>query len=413
MAIRTKKFILNNNNINPKTYLFMKKITSLFAALMAVVAVNAATVTFGSSDFKGEHNKSAEAVTKSGVTITPAKENGSNNPVINIYNEVTTLRIYAKGSLTIDAGTNKITSVTLKLNSATNGKRLTTMTSNAGEVTVKGDPDWTATWTNAGVNKVVFTVGDIATLGTESTKPGQIHIMEITVVTDGEGGGNEGGDEEEGDYSFEPTEVTTINETMISADYQTIPDYNLIDLYMESETANIELWLFADDVTNGIPAGTYTINNSMESNTAMASPGGDELYDYPCYLATDFTEEGYTAAYYLVSGTVTITKDAANYKVVVAATSYNGSTINATYEGEIEEYIADGVENVEASALNIRMNNGNLIVGAEAGEQVSVYNVAGQMLYNTVATGETTIRGLQANQVVVVRVADKAAKVIL
>lgn len=409
MAIRTKKFILNNNNINPKTYLFMKKITSLFAALMAVVAVNAATVTFGSADL------STDAMTKSGVTVTPAKENGQTAPGIYPFEGVNTLRVYAKGSLTFDAGTDNITSITLKLNSSTNGKRLTTMTSDAGEVTVKGDPDWTATWTNAGVNKVVFTVGDKATLGSEGdTKAGQIHIMEIIVVTDGEGGGNEGGDEEEGDYSFEPTEVTTINETMISADYQTIPDYNLIDLYMESETANIDLWLFADDVANGIPAGTYTINNSMESNTAMASPGGDELYDYPCYLATNFNADGYyTAAYYLTAGTVTITKDAANYKVVVAATSYNGSTINATYEGEIEEYIADGVENVEASALNIRMNNGNLIVGAEAGEQVSVYNVAGQMLYNTIATGETTIRGLQANQVVVVRVADKAAKVIL
>ena len=387
----------------------MKKITSLFAALMAVVAVNAATVTFGSADL------STSAMTKSGVTVTPAKENGQTAPAINTFEGVNTLRVYAKGSLTFDAGTAKITSITLKLNSSTNGKRLTTMTSDAGEVTVTGDPDWTATWTNAGVNKVVFTVGDKATLGSEGdTKAGQIHIMEIIVVTDGEGGGNEGGDEEEGDYSFEPTEVTTINETMISADYQTIPDYNLIDLYMESETSIVELWMFADDVTNGIPAGTYTISNSMESNTVMASPGGDAESDYPSFLATDFTAEGYyTAAYYLVSGTVTITKDAANYKVVVAATSYNGSTINATYEGEIEEYIADGVENVEASALNIRMNNGNLIVGAEAGEQVSVYNVAGQMLYNTVATGETTIRGLQANQVVVVRVADKAAKVIL
>lgn len=409
MPIRTKKFILNNNNINPKTYLFMKKITSLFAALMAVVAVNAATVTFGSADL------STDAMTKSGVTVTPAKENGQTAPAINTFDGVNTLRVYAKGSLTFDAGTAKITSITLKLNSSTNGKRLTTMTSDAGEVTVTGDPDWTATWTNAGVNKVVFTVGEKATLGSDGdTKAGQIHIMEIIVVTDGEGGGNEGGDEEEGDYSFEPTEVTTINETMISADYQTIPDYNLIDLYMESETSIVELWMFADDVTNGIPAGTYTISNSMESNTVMASPGGDAESDYPSFLATDFTAEGYyTAAYYLVSGTVTITKDAANYKVVVAATSYNGSTINATYEGEIEEYIADGVENVEASALNIRVNNGNLIVGAEAGEQVSVYNVAGQMLYNTVATGETTIRGLQANQVVVVRVADKAAKVIL
>lgn len=386
----------------------MKKLTSLFAALMAIVALNAATITLGSSDFD------ASGMTKSGITITPSKADGQTAPAINTYNDVNTLRLYANNTLTFNAGSADIIAISLKLNSSTQAKRLTTITANNGTVAVVGDPDWTATWEGTATGEIIFTIGATATLGTENTKAGQIHIMEIIVETDGEGGGDDPiVDPVEGDYSFEPTTVTTITETMDYAEYVIVADYNMIEVYMESETSIIDLWLFADNLANGIPAGTYTINSTMESNTAMASPGGDDEYDYPSYLATDFTAEGYTSAYYLTAGTVTVTKEDANTKIVVAATSYYGSTINATYEGEIEEYIEDAVENVMTNALKVRLDNGNLIVPAQAGDRVAVFNATGQILYDATAAGETTICGLQAGQVVIVRVADKATKVVL
>lgn len=386
----------------------MKKLTSLFAALMAIVALNAATITLGSSDFD------ASGMTKSGITITPSKADGQTAPAINTYNDVNTLCLYANNTLTFNAGSADIIAISLKLNSSTQAKRLTTITANNGTVAVVGDPDWTATWEGTATGEIIFTIGATATLGTENTKAGQIHIMEIIVETDGEGGGDDPiVDPVEGDYSFEPTTVTTITETMDYAEYVIVADYNMIEVYMESETSIIDLWLFADNLANGIPAGTYTINSTMESNTAMASPGGDDEYDYPSYLATDFTAEGYTSAYYLTAGTVTVTKEDANTKIVVAATSYYGSTINATYEGEIEEYIEDAVENVMTNALKVRLDNGNLIVPAQAGDKVAVFNATGQILYDATAAGETTICGLQAGQVVIVRVADKATKVVL
>lgn len=388
----------------------MKKFTSLFAALFcAALFVNATTISFGSDDL------SIDAMTKSGVTVTPAKTDaGATAPAINTYEGVNTLRVYADNTLTFNAGSDNIVSITLKLNGSTNAKRLTTMTATTGEVAVVGDPDWIATWTNAGANTVTFTVGHDATLGTDgASKRGQIHIMEIIVETTGEGGGNEGGDEGDYTYEFEPMEVTTITDTYDYAEYMVDEEYGLIDVYMVGEISVAELLFFASDVTNGLPAGTYTISESQEDGTVMASPGGDDDYDYPSYLATDFNSEGYyTSAYYMMSGTVTVSVDGQTTKIVVNADSYYGSTLNLTYEGEMEEYIEDAVENVTADALNIRIDNGNMIVPAQAGERVSVYNVAGQMLYSTVAAGETTVRGLQAGQILIVRVADQAAKVV-
>lgn len=272
---------------------------------------------------------------------------------------------------------------------------------------VKGDN--TATLSGEGITQVkVIMTG----YPSDGTKYCNVSLGAVKLIMDG-GGDDPIVDPVEGDYSFEPTTVTTITETMDYAEYVIVADYNMIEVYMESETSIIDLWLFADNLANGIPAGTYTINSTMEPNTAMASPGGDDEYDYPSYLATDFTAEGYTSAYYLTAGTVTVTKEDANTKIVVAATSYYGSTINATYEGEIEEYIEDAVENVMTNALKVRLDNGNLIVPAQVGDKVAVFNATGQILYDATAAGETTICGLQAGQVVIVRVADKATKVVL
>ena len=70
----------------------------------------------------------------------------------------------------------------------------------------------------------------------------------------------------------------------------------------------------------------------------------------------------------------------------------------------------DALNNVEG--LNIRVNNGTITINATAGEPINVYNVAGQMIYNTVSTGMNQI-SLRNGQVVIVRIADKAAKVVL
>lgn len=72
--------------------------------------------------------------------------------------------------------------------------------------------------------------------------------------------------------------------------------------------------------------------------------------------------------------------------------------------------INEGVENIEA--LNIRINGGQIDINGNAGKRVTIYNVAGQVLYNAIATGNDHI-ALQRGQVVIIRIADQAAKVVL
>lgn len=391
-----------NHNYQPKIFSFMKKLTSLFAALMAVVAVNAATVTFGSADL------STAAMTKSGVTVTPAKENGQTAPAINTFNDVNTLRIYATNSLTIDAGADKITSVTLKLNSATNGKRLTTMTSDAGDVTVKGDPDWTATWTNAGVNKVVFTVGEKATMGTDGdTKAGQIHIMEITVVTDGEGGGVD-----PVDPVVKNLDATYADASYWGTDWQIYLDdsddegnnatYTMyLDFFNESATKIAGTWTeFDKDYT-----ALYTINGTdttlveyTDVTLTLTWVQNEDLSDY----YGGYTQCGIYSIDVIYTGVDNVT-----YTIEDAILPI------FTLDGETDDFInvADVLDYVQADEMNLRVVDGTIMMNASA--PVSIYSVSGQLLYATTAQGELTINGMPRNQALIVRVGNKATKVVL
>ncbi len=233
-------------------------------------------------------------------------------------------------------------------------------------------------------------VGDlVAGTGTITTfvKGDGTTIYEITngtveVLVAGEGGGNESGDE--GDYSWEPTEITTItHEFTTGASIYT--KEGIIDFYVEDEKGGFELY-FISPSTTGIPAGTYPINSSIEDGTVYASPGGDEYYDYPSFYFTgiEYDEEYeayyYTQAYYIVSGTVTVTGDNSNQNIVVAGKSYNGSTLNLTYTGVVEEWAEDtAVEDVTMQNNNVRkvLENGQVIIIRESVR----YNVLGTQIH--------------------------------
>ncbi len=74
---------------------------------------------------------------------------------------------------------------------------------------------------------------------------------------------------------------------------------------------------------------------------------------------------------------------------------------------------SNAIAHVEAS-LEVYTRNGNIVVPAEAGQRIEVYNMMGQTIYSGVApNAETTISGLAAQQVLVVRAGNKTAKVVL
>ncbi len=205
--------------------------------------------------------------------------------------------------------------------------------------------------------------GDVVTLkGVYTTYNGEPQIKNATYISHVDAGeGGEGGEEGDTDYSWEPTEVTTINKTFTQGgSYESYE--GIVDFYVEDDTDALELY-FISNSTTGVPAGTYSINASGEEGTVYASPGGDIFYDYPSvYLANieyvvDEEGEGYLwDAYYIVSGTVTVTGDNSNQTIVVAAKSYNGSTLNITYTGLVEEWVDEetAVENVTTTESSTR-----------------------------------------------------------
>lgn len=190
-------------------------------------------------------------------------------------------------------------------------------------------------------------------------------------------GGGEGGDEDdELDYSYEPTEKTSLDISFESVQYEdySILGYPYVDMYFISEEYEMELTAFADAVPmTMIPVGTYEISDTYEEGTIEASPGGDYNYDYPSYIAADFDYDeeygywGYGAAYYLMSGTVTVAEAPEGVKVTVDAKSYNGSTIKATFVGcpDGDEDLVDGINTVIAPAYSRdgkHFNNGRITI---------------------------------------------------
>ncbi len=221
------------------------------------------------------------------------------------------------------------------------------------------------------VGDLVVGTGNITTfVKSDGTTIYEITNGTVEILEEGEGGGGNGGSEEgETDYSWEPTEATTINHEFTTGG-STYTAEGIIDFYVEDERGGFELY-FISASTTGIPAGTYSITASAEEGTVYASPGGDEYYDYPSFYFTDFEYDEeyeawfYNTAYYIVSGTVTVTGENDNQTIIVAGQSYNGSTINLTYKGAVEEWEEDtAVDNITATESNTRkvLQNGHIYI---------------------------------------------------
>lgn len=116
-----------------------------------------------------------------GLAIAIEKASGATPPAPNVYNGVTTARVYANNTINIKG--RRMTKIVFTLNTSTIGKRYTKLNCSVGEVATQAAGDGTVTWTGDATD-VTFTVGALADYGTENTKPGQIHFtgMDITVA---------------------------------------------------------------------------------------------------------------------------------------------------------------------------------------------------------------------------------------
>lgn len=200
----------------------------------------------------------------------------------------------------------------------------------------------------------------------------QIYFAENPEIE--EGGGEEGDDEYT--YDYEPLEKTNLDITFDEAEYVDYTDYvgfPYTDMYFIADEYEMELSAFCEAVpVTMLPVGTYEISDSYEEGTVEASPGGDDYYDYPSYIAADFEYDEeyeawvYNAAYYLISGTLTIAEDPAGVKVTLDAKTYNGSTVKATFvgkpDGEEEQEGINTVIAAPASREGKNFSNGRVTI---------------------------------------------------
>ena len=121
-------------------------------------------------------------ITVSGYTFTALKNEGTTAPTYNTNND--DVRLYAKNTLTIKAGSGSMTKITFNL-STQGKKRLTEITASAGTIAKQAVGDESVVWTG-NASEVTFTVGEKAIYGSDGeSKAGQFDFSEVVF---GEGG---------------------------------------------------------------------------------------------------------------------------------------------------------------------------------------------------------------------------------
>lgn len=193
-----------------------------------------------------------------------------------------------------------------------------------------------------------------------------------------------GGEDYEYSFEWEPTEKKTLSVTFDSIEVTPMTEslgYACTGLYLMSDDYEMELSVFVDtDSLTILPAGTYPIDNSYTDNTVMASPGGNDEYDFPSYLITDFEQDAasgewyYNTVYYLASGTLKVTRLEQGVLLAVDATSHFGSIIHATYTLGEGEPVEDAVQNTWTTPRATKLlRDGRLIIEHNG----TKYNAAG------------------------------------
>lgn len=200
-------------------------------------------------------------------------------------------------------------------------------------------------------------------------------------------GTNPGPDPDEVDYTGEPEVATTVNATMNAVTFITdyFAEYGDVDIYLfdinaaGDTVAALPLYVYCStiDPDTYVPAGTYTINETLQTGSVEASSGyvyyNGTYYVTPAYYAT-INGGGIQEIYYLVSGTMTLVKNAdKTFSITVNATSAKGSTVNATYTSS---KAPSAVENVDALKTVKSVRDGQMIIRRGADD----YDVLGRIV---------------------------------
>ena len=174
-----------------------------------------------------------------------------------------------------------------------------------------------------------------------------------------------------------PVEKVYTSEDVLVAEFD--PEYSVVywEVYAADGSDLCAVYFFVEepDAETVVPVGTYTIDETMDYGTVLASTGYDPYYGSvsPSLYGTIDVESGYIniPIWFMVSGTVEVTKtETGNLKVEVNALNSYDQTIHIVYEGA-----GTGLENinVDTQGISKQIIDGQLVIIREG----KAYNAMG------------------------------------
>ncbi|MDD3480269.1 MAG: hypothetical protein PHI42_07795 [Paludibacteraceae bacterium] len=394
----------------------MKKILFLLVGLAITVVAHSKTVILTMSDY------AATSLSDKNLSVTTSKGTGYTNP--SYYATSADLRIYANGTITISStDTAHITSIVFDL-SYQGQQQLATLTPTNGTVSQSSDPA-EASWSGF-ANSVTFTVGAKADYGSKPNDNGQLCFLSLHITTTAVGS-------DEDDCTLDLTQEFDIvkghaiyypqNGTALKSFYLQV----FSNFEMEYETSTND-WVIVNgngafytfDIypsTERSFVGTYTSTIGDNKLGGLGVKNQSSLIIHKCNNdVQSFLKSGsVTVAWVrdnLYNVTYDVTDEATNRhthtwtEIPIDAYNETGGVYTITNE-------QTAIGRVECS-LGVYVRNGQIVVPAEVGQLITVYNTMGQTVYTGLAQGaETIIKGLPAHQVLVVRVGYKTSKIVL
>ncbi len=169
--------------------------------------------------------------------------------------------------------------------------------------------------------------------------------------------------DEDYDLSAEPTQISQFDLKLTTLERYNVSDFmvsfdqpyqHIIVLSDEQgNTVALELWYEKENLEDA----TFTIKQEITNLTASKSLGMDVIFEEQTYCYAVINGN----TYYLVEGTIDVKTTESGYQVKIDAKSAKGSTIKASYEGEISLYNFNG-EPAEAVNLNFEADTATYYV---------------------------------------------------
>ncbi len=394
----------------------MKKVLFLLVGLSISIFAHSKTVILTMSDY------AATSLNDKNLSVTTSKGTGYTNPAYNMTSA--DLRIYANGTITISTtDTAHITAIVFDL-SYQGQQQLAKLTPTNGTMYQASDPA-EASWSGY-TNTVTFTVGSKAVFGSKPNDNGQLCFLSLHVTTTAQGS-------DEDDCTLDLTQEFDIvkghaiyypqNGTALKSFYLQV----FSDFEMEYETSTND-WVIVNgngafytfDIypsTERSFVGTYTSAIGDNKLGGLGVKNQSSLIIHKCNNdVQSFLKSGSVTVDWVRDNLYNVTYDVTDEATNTHTHTWTEIPIDAYNEtGGVYSIVNEqtAIDNVEY-ALDVYVRQGVIMVPTELGQTVTVYNALGQIVYSTQAErAETSIIGLPANQVLIVRAGHKIAKIVL